>query len=74
MLMNAQTTVFFNDDQMGIPHSTVIQPQNEGIMVVDNLVDFEKDTVKQIAVNLGRPGGRIPDVRSKVAKASPGGN
>ena len=46
---------------MGIPHETVIQLQAEGITNVENLIDFDKDTLQQVANNLRRPGGRIPD-------------
>ena len=49
-LTNAQTTLFFeNDAQMGIPNATVVQLQTEGISQVDDLVDFDKDTMTQIA-------------------------
>ena len=58
----AQRTAFFkNNDQMGIPHATVVQLQNEGITHPDDLVDFDTDMIKQIADNLRRPAGRIPD-------------
>jgi hypothetical protein len=45
---------------MSIPNATVIQLQNEGIESVDDLIDFDKDTLQQVADNLRRPGGRIP--------------
>lgn len=62
VLTAGQTQAFFeNADQMAIPHVTVIELQNEGITTVGDLVDFDKDTLKQIAENLRRPGGRIPD-------------
>ena len=58
----AQTMAFFEQDtQMGIPNATVVQLQQEGIMTNDNLADFDKDTMEQIAANLRRPTGRIPD-------------
>jgi hypothetical protein len=51
----AQTTAFFvHDVQMGIPHATVMQLRNEGIMMVDNLI-------AQITANLRRPAGRVAD-------------
>lgn len=60
VLTAAQTTAFFeNDDQMAIPHATVIQLRNEGISTVGDLIDFDKDTLQRIAENLRRPGGRI---------------
>ena len=62
VLTAAQTTQFFeSNDQMGIPNATTIQLQNEGISIVDDLNDFDKDTLQQVADNLRRPGGRIPD-------------
>jgi hypothetical protein len=61
-LTAAQTTAFFEQDaQMGIPNETVVRLQKEGITTVDDLVDFDKDTMEQTAANLRRPAGRIPD-------------
>ena len=62
VLTAAQTTAFFEDPaQMGIPHETVLQLVQEGIDSVDDLADFDKDSLQQLADNLRRPGGRIPD-------------
>ena len=62
VLTNAQTSAFFQDaDQMAIPVATVLQLQSEGITTVQDLADFDKDSLVQIADNLRRPGGRIPD-------------
>ena len=44
---------------MGIPHDTVIQLIQEGIDAVSDLADF--DDMKQVADNLRRPPGRVPD-------------
>ena len=47
----AKTTVFFEQDaQMGILN--VVQLQQEGMTTGNNLVDFDKDTMEQIAANL----------------------
>ena len=46
---------------MVIPDETVVQLGNEGITTVDDLMDFDKDTIQQVAESLRRPGGRIPD-------------
>ena len=54
----AQTTVFFeNADQMAIPHDSVVQLVVEGISEVDDLRDFDKDNLDQVANNLRRPPG-----------------
>ena len=67
-LTAAQTTNFFEQDaQMGIPHGTVIQLQQEGITIVDDLIDFDKNTIEQIAANLRRPAGRVPDPNPNAA-------
>jgi hypothetical protein len=67
-LTAAQTTAFFESPaQMGIPHATVIQLQAEGIVTVDDLLDFDKDTIEQIAANLRRPAGRVPDPNAAAA-------
>ena len=62
VLTAAQTTTFFEHaDQMGIPHTTVMQLCAEGIKAVTDLVDFDKDSLQQLVDNLRRPGGHIPD-------------
>jgi hypothetical protein len=56
---NAQTTAFFEDaNQMAIPALTRLQLQTEGIVTVDDLEEFQEDTLKQIVDNLRRPSGR----------------
>ena len=58
VLTAAQTTQFFeNAHQMAIPHATVVELQNEGINTVDDLAEFDKDQLDQIAQNLRRPAG-----------------
>ena len=62
VLTAAQMTAFFEDAmQMGIPHVTVLQLQLEGIASVDDLADFDKDSLQQLADNLRHPGGCVPD-------------
>ena len=62
VLTNAQTTAFFeHETQMGIPAATVMQMQQEGITSVIDLAEFDKDSLQQLADNLRKPGGRIPD-------------
>ena len=62
VLTAAQTAAFFQEAaQMGIPHVTVLQLQQEGIMTVDDLTALDKDSLQQLANNLRRPGGRVPD-------------
>jgi hypothetical protein len=53
MLTGLQTTQFFEGaDQMAIPNATVVELVNEGISLVDDLSEFDKDTIGQIAYNL----------------------
>ena len=59
---NVQTVAFFeNANQMAIPRATVAELANEGIVTVANHADFDNESLKQIADNLHRPGGQIPD-------------
>ena len=68
VLTAAQTTAFFeNPDQMGIPHETMVQMQEEGIETVADLADFEKQSLQQLADNLRKPGGRIADPNPNTA-------
>ena len=67
----AQTTAFFeNHDQMGIPHVTMVQMQHEGIHSVAYLGDFDKDSLQQLADNLRKPGGRIPDPDPNIVQGA----
>ena len=67
-LTAAQTTAFFRDgDQMGIPQATVAQLQIEGITTISDLADFEKETPQQMADNLRKPGGQVPDPNPAAA-------
>ena len=62
VLTAAQTTAFFeNADQMGVQHATVVQLAQEGIQSVDDLTDFDKDALQQLADNLRCLGGRVPN-------------
>ena len=62
VLTVAQMTTFFEHaEQMGIPHTTVVQLQSEEITVVTDLADFDKTSLQQLADNLRHPGGRVPD-------------
>jgi hypothetical protein len=68
VLTAAQTTAFFEDPgQMGIPHETVVQLALEGIKSINDLADFDKDALQQLADNLRHPGGRIPDLNPAAA-------
>ena len=68
VLTQLQTTAFFeNPDQLGIPHETMVQIQREGIQAVADLADFEKQELQQLADNLRKPGGRIPDPNPNAA-------
>ena len=67
-LTAAQTTAFFRDgDQMGIPQATVDQLQIEVITTISDMADFEKETLQQMANNLRKPGGRVPDPNPAAA-------
>ena len=62
VLNTVQMTSFFeNADQMGVQHATVIQLALEGIQTVDDLTDFDKEALQQLADNLRRPRGRVPN-------------
>ena len=45
---------------MAIPVATIVQLVQERIEHPDDLQDFYKDSLKDIANNLRNPGGRIP--------------
>ena len=71
VLTGAQITAFFEEiTQMAIPHETRIQLQEKGIDDVDELVDFDRDTLKQVADNLRRPRGLFPDPNPGATRGS----
>jgi len=58
----AQTNAFFRDnDQIGLPVTTENALANEGLVSVEDLADFDEALFKQIAENLRRPTGPIPN-------------
>jgi len=70
VLTAAQMTAFFEQGaQMGIPHATVVQLRAEGIETLDDLADFDKDSLQQLADNLWHPGGRVPNPNPVAAAA-----
>ena len=48
------------DSQMGISHEIVLQLQEEGITIVNDPIEFETNTIYQIAVKLWHPARRVP--------------
>ena len=73
VLTAGQTFAFFESpDQMGIPHTTMVQMQQEGIQSVADLADFEKQSLQQLADNLRKPGGRAdPDPNAALGATIP---
>jgi hypothetical protein len=68
VLTAAQIAAFFHEEaQMGIPNPTIAQMQAEGITNVQDLADFDKDSLQQMADNLRKPGGRVPDPNPNAA-------
>ena len=61
VLTTAQMTSFFeNADQMGVQHARVVQLALEGIQTVDDLADFDKEALQQLADNVQSPGVESP--------------
>ena len=74
VLTAAQTTTFFeNTDQMGVQHAMVVQLAQEGIQSIDDLADFDKEALQQLADNLRCLGGRVPnpDPGAAVGETTP---
>ena len=77
VLTAAQTTSFFeNANQMAIPHATVMELRNEEINTMDDLEEFDKDQLDQVAQNLRRPahGGAAFTLGAKSQKRLVTGN
>ena len=49
---NQNTAFFENNAQMGIPHATVVQMQNEGIHLIRDLEEFSKVDIDNLASTL----------------------
>ena len=62
VLTAGQSLAFFTGaGSMAIPVATYQQLANEGIVTPDDLLDFDKDSIEQIAKNLRSPSDRIPN-------------
>ena len=66
---NATASFFEQDQQMGLPHDTVVRLQAEGIVSINDLAEFDSEAWKQVADNFRKSGGMIPD---PAAGAAPG--
>ena len=55
---------------MAITHETKIQIQEEGIDNVEKIVNFNKDTLKQVADNLRRPAGRVTETNPGATRGA----
>ena len=64
-----QVRAFFHaDNHMEIPVATIVQLVQEGIENPDDLQDFDKDSLKDVANNIRNLGGRIthPDPNAQA--------
>jgi hypothetical protein len=62
VLTAGQTAAFFHEAaHMGTHYETIAQMQAEGNTNVQDIADFDKKSLQQLADNLSKPGGRIPD-------------
>ena len=57
---NGVRLFFHADNHMAIPVATIVLLVQEGIEHPDELQDFDKESLKDVANNLINPGGRIP--------------
>lgn len=58
----AQTASFFTDaDQMALPQTTLLGLLDEGIQEPSDLGEFHDEDLKQVANNLRKPSGTIPN-------------
>ena len=65
MVTANQATAFFEDNaQMGIPHATVVQMRNEGILLISDLEEFMKEDIDNLASTLRKT--PIPGVTPPV--------
>ena len=63
-----QTTAFFTElSQMALPRATRVAIAEEGLTDIDDLVEFDSDSMKQVTDNLRRPGCGIPDPQPNAA-------
>ena len=62
VITGAKTMLFFEANyHMAIPPPTLAQLRNEGITMINDLGEFDKDKLQQITNNLRGPGGRVPE-------------
>ena len=59
-MANQLRSFFHADNHMAIPVVKIVQLVQEGIEHSDDLQDFYKYSLKDVANNIRNPGGRIP--------------
>ena len=60
VLTNAQITAFFTQNaQIALDAATFNQFAVKGIQTIDDLLDFDMDSLDQVANNLRRPAGGV---------------
>ena len=70
----AQNQAFFIDgDQMALNQLTFNRLAGESIQVINDLVDFDEDSLKKVAENLCRPAGQMPDPTAGQVGGAPAG-
>jgi hypothetical protein len=71
MPLTIAQTIAFWENEMKIPEATRLQLAHEGITEISDLGEIDKENLKQIAENLRRPAGRVPDPNAAVGAANP---
>ena len=69
-----QTTAFFADPgHMALPANTCLSIAQEGLEDLDDLVELDEKSLKQITKNICRPGGLVldPDPNAAVGATIP---
>ena len=62
VLTAGQQAAFFEDeDQMGIPAATRVRLVEEGIVDMQSLEEFNKESLDEVVKNLRSPPGRVPN-------------
>ena len=67
----AQTThLFEHANSMALQHDAYVAVQNEGVVAVADLQEFDAESSKMVAESLRNPGGRIPNPDPQAAAGS----
>jgi hypothetical protein len=70
LTFNETLSFFGSPNQMAMEVRTMFQRPNEGITTVEDLLEFDEESLKQVVANLRRPAHQVPNTAPGAAAGS----